>query len=421
MAGRLEHFRNEDRILVLNRAGSKEWQDFMEDIYFKKATVRRFNINNKDIYIDIMQNPNHPTLNLDWENNENPQGALIGMEIPSAFSNKDFQTKIKFQIDSNAIRDADKLLGIGFGLVDDKNTGLMIDFDVLKNLINIQIVENGEYKNIDNPVKILNTMEDFEFKAFKDKNNGAFDWSKEYSLIIEYLNGKNKINIKLEDDTASSDIIEIDLQNYSFNPKYIGFKSYSNINYKPDTKYEIVSKYDRNFSSHFYDIGFEEIEENTSNLPDDNDFGNNRVFYQDEGNGKGTSVIRKGSVSSEDRINLNRHDMKVTGHDSTIVAKSFKVSENLTIKQQTLTVKIKEYIIFNRNLIIEKSSGNLKIEAVDNSDYPVYAYFKKSVFNNLSINSDAQDYTVEEFTENGDIWIKIKINDQIIIKNNGSN
>ena len=257
LAGRLEHFRNEDRILVLNRPGSPEWEKFMEEIYFK--TVKIFNSDKSEIYLDIMQNPERPTLNLDWSSNEDPQGSLVGMKIPKDYINNNFQATVDFRVDSNTLLNADKLLGIGVGLVSENNSGLIISFDALKNSINIhETIENGKYKNIDSPIENINILNDDRFQVFKDKNNGNFDWNKEYSLIIQYFHN-DKLKIKLKDDISESEFIEISIDNLNINPKYIGLKSYSNLDYKPDTRYEIVSKYDRNYSSHFYDIRFENI------------------------------------------------------------------------------------------------------------------------------------------------------------------
>lgn len=260
-AGRIDHFRNEDRILILDRNGSLQWQNYMEAIYFKKNNdaVKIFNIDSKEVYLDIMQNPNWPTLNLDWAENEDPQGALVGMQIPSEHIGNDFQTEIKFKIDGHALLNADTILGIGIGLVDDKNSGFMMDFDAINNLINVCLIDNGKYTNYNSLLKSIDIMHDEEFKSFRDKNGGFFDWSNDYVLTIQFLNNDKKILLMLEDDETSSNFIEIDIRNLEITPKYIGLKSFSNIDYKPDMKYEIVSKFDRNYSSHFYDVDFENL------------------------------------------------------------------------------------------------------------------------------------------------------------------
>ena len=181
LTGRIEHFRNEDRILILNRVGSLEWQNFMEYIYFNKA--KKFAHSNKEIYLDIMQNSDHPTLNLDWSENSNPEGALVGMKVPNICADKSFVTSINFQFDSIALNNSTNL-GIGMALVDEENTGVIIDLKALTDKISISYIENGKYEN-GSPLKKFN-IQDEEFKAFREKNGELFDWSKEYSLIIQY-------------------------------------------------------------------------------------------------------------------------------------------------------------------------------------------------------------------------------------------
>lgn len=406
LAGRLNNFKNEERILILKRAGSKYWQNYMEDIYFKnRDNIKVFDRNNEEIYVDIMQNPNRPTLNLDWSNNSNPEGALIGMKIPETFSSSNFQTKVDFKLNPMGL-EQDSKLGIGVALVNGNNSGIMIDLDATKNSIYINQIENGIYKkNIGN----INILKSKEFQNLM--YNGQFDWSKEYNFILQYfIDGK--IKFKLEYEDSSSDFIEIDIKEYIILPTYIGLKSYSSMDYKPDTRYEIYNKYDRNYSSYFYDMDFEEIKEESKLPKDEHETIDNDIFYQ----GNSSINIANGSASSEKRINLNRKDMKVTGgQGSTITAKSFIVSENMLIQNNAkLTAEVEEYIIFKKNLVIEENKEPfLKIKAKDGK-YPVYVYLKKGVFDKLNISNG--NYTIEEFNEENVDWVEIKIENETTIK-----
>lgn len=93
--------------MVLERDGSLEWQNFMEAIYFDKVNkVKNFVHSNKEIYLDIMQNLEHPTLNLDWSENSNPEGTLVGMEVPDIYVGKIFfivGNLIIFKVEKNQI------------------------------------------------------------------------------------------------------------------------------------------------------------------------------------------------------------------------------------------------------------------------------------------------------------------------------
>lgn len=313
LAGRLEHFRNEDRILILNRAGSEEWQDFLEDIYFNREAVKIFDKNSEEIYLDIMQNPEYPTLNLDWSNNKDPQGALIAMKVPDIYSNTNFETRVNFRIDPKASVEVSDLLGIGIGLININNNGIMVDLDILNSLISINQIENGVYKKL---IEKSNLIDSLEFKNLINENTNKFDWAKEYTLIFQYLKNNNKMKIRLEDKEVSSDFIEIDLQGYNIFPNYIGLKSYSGVDYKPNTKYEIISKYDRNYSSHFYDVRFSKI-----NLDD------KPIFFMFGGglNISASNIIGKNKSIYFDS-NLNLENIKNNGH---IKVSNIYVKENL--------------------------------------------------------------------------------------------
>ncbi|MCW8849344.1 MAG: DUF1800 domain-containing protein, partial [Melioribacteraceae bacterium] len=56
------------------------------------------------------------------------------------------------------------------------------------------------------------------------------------------------------DEVISSNIISVDLGSTLITPEFVGFKSYSGLNYIPDSQYEITDKYQRNYGSHFYNL-----------------------------------------------------------------------------------------------------------------------------------------------------------------------
>ncbi|OZV12754.1 hypothetical protein CIW83_07620 [Tissierella sp. P1] len=313
LAGRLEHFRNEDRILILNRAGSEEWQDFLEDIYFNREAVKIFDRNSEEIYLDIMQNPEHPTLNLEWSDNKDPQGALIAMKVPDTYSNTNFETRVNFRIDPKASAEGSDLLGIGIGLININNSGIMVNLDIFNSLISINQIENGVYKKV---IQKNSLTDSLGFENFINENTNKFDWAKEYTLIFQYLKNNNKIKIRLEDKEVSSDFIEIDLQGYNIFPNYIGFKSYSGMDYKPNTKYEIINKYDRNYSSHLYDVRFSKI-----NLDDES------ILFMFGG---GLDISASNIIGENKSIyfdsNLNLENIKNNGH---IKVSNIYVKENL--------------------------------------------------------------------------------------------
>ena len=360
LAGRLEYFRNEVRILVLNRAGSKEWQNFMEDIYFNKATIKKFNINNKDIYIDIMQNPNHPTLNLDWKLNEDPQGALIAMNIP--INNE--QISIDFQIDQSTLMKNIGVLGIGVGLVDNNNTGIMITFDVDNNLIRIDQIINGQYAN-QQAIKVIKILEDPNFSTLLETVNGEsrFNWSKEYKVILTPLKNESKISLQIQDKNDNSGCSEPIHVGLIDNLSYLGFKSYSGIDYKPDLRFEIVDKYDRNYSSHFYNVEFKN---------EDWILATNNLFYN------GNSHVVASGEEPDLKIKMTRVGTKSSGNKDFLVAKAFWFAPE--IKQleignnHSLDIKAEE-VIFDVPITFDKNAVGINIMGINNDSYPVKVYF----------------------------------------------
>lgn len=362
LAGRLEYFKNEDRILVLNRAGSKEWQDFMEDIYYNKGTIKKFNINNKDIYIDIMQNPNHPTLNLDWELNKDPQGALIAMKIPS----NNEQISIDFQIDQSTLMQNIGVLGMGIGLVDDYNTGIMITLDVDNNLIRIDRIIDGQYAN-QQAIKALKILEEPNFSTLLETVNGEsrFNWSKEYKVILTHSKDESKISLQIQDkndSSACSEPIEVGLID---NLSYLGFKSYSGIDYKPDLRFEIIDKYDRNYSSHFFNVEYKN--EDWINAT-------NNLFY----NGK-SHVIASGN-KPDLRIKMIREGTKVSGNIDSIIAKAFwfapEVNQLEIGNNHPLDIKAEE-VIFDVPIKFKDNASGISIAGIDERSYPVKVSFKE--------------------------------------------
>lgn len=359
LAGKVAEFRNEDRILILDRQGSQEWQDYFESIYFGKEKVVFFDRQDKKIYAEIFQNPDRPTLNIDWAEPTNPQGALVGMKVPDIY-NKKFETTIRFKIDEITSNNVKKDLGIGIGLVDDNNSGVIIDIDPTNNSISVNFLVNGLYKNINN--SILNTK----------LSENSFDWTKELIITLEY--GIDEISFDLEQESEEEKVNvgfgPFDIKESNIRPKYIGLKSYSDTNYKPDDSYEIVSKYDRNYSSHFYDIEFDYIEDDEE--ADDNSWhdGGKLGFYT--GNNKNIKSNKKEKL----KIKMDNKDSIVNGN-RILKAKSFWFTEKtkLNLHSNILTLSVEELIRFDPELTFK--SGFIKAEGITKDSYPIKIYFNE--------------------------------------------
>lgn len=251
-AGRLAEYYNDERILILSKNGSDVWQQLFEDIYFNRSKVFK-----SEVYTEIFNNSTYPTLNLDWKTNADPQGALLGIPLPVNYLDKNFKVEVPFGF--RIIKDTTGIseLGVGMGLMDNANTGVMLTFDPLKNQIRVNAVQSGGYTSL---IATLSLLTDSRFQPLWIQENGntVLDYALDYSMELDYVKTDNKLLFKLKQlGTTSkvSEIVEIPLTT-AIDPEYVGLKSYSSISYIPDSSYEIVGKYDRNASSFFYDVLF---------------------------------------------------------------------------------------------------------------------------------------------------------------------
>lgn len=259
LAGRLGYFMNEDRILILPREGTPEWQAFIEDIYLKTSNVSSIIFDNlgNGVYAEVMQNPERPTLNVDWVENVDPEGAQVAISVPTDVS----RTIVKFKVDSEALAKKLSIHGFGFLLGDDTNSGLAINFDISNNSINLREVLEASYEG--NILGSIDLLTDVAFEEFRSTIDGdvVFNWNQEYNLEISHLN--DDLTLRLEYEDEDSNLIQSDsviLSNLGTGYNYFGFKSFSSLDYIPQERYEILNKYNRNYSIHFYDVVFESDE-----------------------------------------------------------------------------------------------------------------------------------------------------------------
>ncbi|MEA1975352.1 MAG: prepilin-type N-terminal cleavage/methylation domain-containing protein, partial [Bacillota bacterium] len=261
LAGRVAHFINEQRILVLSKPSNNDWKEFIEGIYPKTSagdTIKYGVVSGEEIYSEVMQNPDKATLDLEWSDNSDPEGALIGTEIPNIYLSSDFNVKVDFQIDSDAILEERNILGMGVSLGDGTNTGGIITFDVSNNKLIINAIDDGDY--LGNDIMNIDLLTDSSFDNFVEEKDGeyVFKWYELFTLSITYLNDENKVQIYLsyEDggNIISSDTIETP---FSFHPSYVGLKAYSSSDYMIANPDERINEYERNYSTHFYNLDFQ--------------------------------------------------------------------------------------------------------------------------------------------------------------------
>ncbi|MBF4693847.1 prepilin-type N-terminal cleavage/methylation domain-containing protein [Fusibacter ferrireducens] len=260
---------NEDRILVLNRNGSELWQNFIEDAYFNRVSKLK-----TDTYVDVMQNRKWPTLDVDWGKNEDPEGPLVAARIPASLVNKAIRADVNFEIDKKALDSNSTLLGTGIAFVNADNSGYMVTFDVIHNKILIHKLNAGQYE-VGAPLKEINLLTDSAFEKFRTNIDGnvVFDWTKSFNSALSFNPDTSKLEFQLQfsnesDEIISSDMISMDLGSNPIVPEFVGFKSFSERDYKPDSQYEIVDKYERNYASHFYNLSLTKLGEEDEDVVD---------------------------------------------------------------------------------------------------------------------------------------------------------
>lgn len=300
-SGRLAEFYNEDRILVLNKEGSDQWQSFLEDIYFNRS--KHFK---NDVYSEIFNNSVYPTLNLDWKSNVDSQSAQMGIPIPSDYLNKNFKVEVPFAFGNISDTASIDALGVGVGLVDSDNSGLMVTFDPLNNTLNIHEVQTGAYGNL---LASFALLTDVKFQPLWTTVNGetALDYALEYAIELDYLKTDNKVFLKIKQkgtEQVTSEGIEISLGS-PITPEYIGLKSYSSLPYVPDSSFEIIGKYDRNVSSSFYDVIFTKGAEPK---------GFEYVIYAPNALSAQHAFETTGSVYSKETLTINPSSTKIAGN-----------------------------------------------------------------------------------------------------------
>jgi len=263
LAGRVAHFRNDDRILVLNKPNNNYWKEFIEGIYPKTSSgdTIEYSIASEEIYAEVMQNSEVPTLDLNWSKNIDPQGALVGTLIPIN-NNEDFNIKMDFQVDDKTLQLKPDNLGLGMFLGNDSNSGYMITFDVANNSLRVDTVNSGNY---DLNILTINLLEDSRFANFIKTVDGedVFMWDKLFSINLSYVQDtQDSVNFILsyrndDDNIVNSRIVQFDYGNTE--PDYVGFKTYSSLDYIVNDDEGIFNEYERNYAAHFYDLDFNNV------------------------------------------------------------------------------------------------------------------------------------------------------------------
>ncbi|SDB95768.1 prepilin-type N-terminal cleavage/methylation domain-containing protein [Pelagirhabdus alkalitolerans] len=385
LAGRLGQFTHDDRIPILRRAGSEYWQDFIEDIYFDNVKIFR-----NGVYQDILLHADHPTLNVDWEDNVDPQGALIGIPIPDDYQNNSFKVSVDFSLDESALENDLEQHGIGISISDDNNSGLMLTMDVSNNTLRLDNTSNGNYAET---VSEVNMLSDSRFSDFVDSepNQEQIDWESITGATIIFSDQDVTINIngeRTDGTTLVSDSYEVDHNSIS-DPQYVGFKSYSSEDYLPDFSSEIVGKYDRNFSSSLFNATFEEV---VPDLPDDWIDGGDNGFYA------GNSSNITGSSRPLLDIEMNRSNSSLNGNRETIRANSFLFSPNMNLltlgNNHYLNIEINDLVIFDIPIEFNDNAEGIDINGINDNSYPVYIVFRENGRDNLSSYSILGDYDV---------------------------
>lgn len=365
LAGRLGYYMNDDRILILPRNGSQQWQGFIEDVYSKTPiddTIIFENLN-EDVIVEVMQNPNRPTLNTDWFDNIDSEGAQVAMAVPT----DNYRTDVKFKVDSRALSNNISPHGFGFLLGDSTNSGLSLNFDVTSNTIDLREVINGSYSG--NVLSTINLLTHDAFQNFRSTIDGevTFKWNQEFNLTVSYLYDDLILQMEYindEGDLIKSNSIVIDT-GAGYNYDYFGFKSYSGLDYIFNERYEIVNKYERNYSAHFFDI----LIPLDINATSDNDWTNggshiivtnnpefNGVAYNDD------LIIKAYRFNSG-----NDQDLKLSSSKSIeFYAQIFFIEGNLLeIKSRSELTLNANQIVFDLSIELEDPDSTLIMNVLD--------------------------------------------------------
>lgn len=311
--GKIATFMNEERILVLNRNGSTLWQNFIEDAYFDRVSKLK-----ADTYVDVMQNKDWPTLDVDWKKNEDPEGPLVSTRIPASNVGKSIRADVNFKIDNEALNANNSVLGTGVALVNADNSGYMVTFDVVNNTILIHKLNVGQYDGT-TPLKEIDLLTDSAFEKFRTTVDGElmFDWTKSFNSALSFKPDTSQLEFQLQfsneaNEMISSDLISIDLGSTLITPEFVGFKSYSGLDYKPDSQYEITDKYQRNYASHFYNLTLTQLSEDAGDdivdiILNKNVFvyGSELNFQGDEITGDNSAVFISNKEGTLEYANLN--------------------------------------------------------------------------------------------------------------------
>jgi len=405
----LGQFTHEERIPVIERAGSSYWQDFIEDIYFGQTTIF-----NPSTYTDVLLHADHPTLNVDWESNNDPGGSLIGMAVPSDYQRFPFESTISFEVDEEALVKDLPDHGLGVSLINASNTGLMATLDINKNTLRLSNINNGSYASTIGTYDLLtNAFSDF---IVSEGGSLTVDWQAIKGLTFKVYRRYNEENNEIEGPflsvqlnglSGSSDPIEIPY-NSGVVPQHIGFKAYSSEDYYPDQTEEIIGKYDRNFAAHFYDVTFEEPDDDViPEIPDNWYDGGNNGFYA------GNSSNITGSSRPLLDIEMNRGNSTLNGNRRDIEADSFLFSSGMNLltmgNNHYLNVKVNNMVIFDIPIEFKKNAEGIDISGISNNSYPIYVLFRGNGRN-----------TVDQYTISGD-YDHIQVNNMDVLQiNSGS-
>ena len=175
MAGKLAYAMNENRVPIFNRAGTTQWQTLIENIYFDNGAI----VKKPDIFSEVLQNPNHPTLNLGSNTLlDDPQGPMIISQIPTSTS----RIEVRFQVDPSTLMLNPEKNGLGVFLGSDIDSGIMTTLDVKENKLTIKEIVGGVYANNSIDEVYLTASDIPELVDFID--GGKFKWQQDYSISI---------------------------------------------------------------------------------------------------------------------------------------------------------------------------------------------------------------------------------------------
>ncbi len=139
--------------------------------------------------------------------------------------------------------------------------------------------------------------------------------------------------------------------------------------------------------------------------------GDDSIDWYQSSSGNTSVITNNPNEYPEKNIIFDRNPTKLTGQDKTLVAKNIMFEEPLEIQNNSImTIKVEESVSFKNDIDIGQDSVII-IEALSNSNYPIYAYFKQDVFDTISV-VDEDDYTIESVKDG---VIKIEINYEIEI------